>query len=144
VTFESLYIRHCGGSLLTKEFAPRIAPAWENVRIVCSDRSGTTVSERPSAMSRLVHFSSSCFHCLFLDSTLVHRLPLKHRHKIPADESHSFPPSQPPPFPFPFPFIFIFSLFFHTLGNDDLHLAAARAAPVRPLFSPQPLFFQFY
>jgi hypothetical protein len=57
-------------------------------------------------------------------STLVHRLPLKYRRYLRSSHTHSRPHSPPP---FLFPFIFIFSLFFHTLGNDDLHLAA----PVR-------------
>ncbi len=38
------------------------------------------------------------------------RLPLDHRRKATANESRSFPPSQPPAFP---------------LGNDDQRLAAA-------------------
>src|SRR5713226_8673642 len=35
----------------------------------------------------------------FIDSTLAHRLLLNPRCKIPMDESHSFPPPQPPAFP---------------------------------------------
>src|SRR5258708_22179595 len=69
-----------------------------------SDRSGNSrvgapVSHRQPRV-RLAQFSSSrlttSIHRL---PTLAHRLLLNHRCKIPADESHSFPPPQPPAFP---------------------------------------------
>ncbi len=65
---------------------------------------------------RLAHFTANLSTRL---STLVHRLPLKHRRKIPADKSHSRLYS-------PLPFLLLyFSLFLlHTLGDDDQHLAA--------------------
>src|SRR5713226_8206298 len=67
-----------------------------------NSRVGAPVSHRQPRV-RLAQFSSSrltaSIHRL---PTLAHRLLLNHRCKIPADESHSFPPPQPSAFPFPF------------------------------------------
>src|SRR6266446_7462937 len=66
-----------------------------------SDRSGTTVSERPSATrpTRRVHIFLP--HFSLPSSLLAHRLPLVHRRKTTTTKFRSFPPPQPPAFPFP-------------------------------------------
>src|SRR5260370_30797826 len=53
-------------------------------------------------------------------STLVHRLPLNHRRKIPANKSHSFPPPQPPAFPFPLTYSLFFFILFETTFDTYL------------------------
>jgi len=69
-----------------------------------SDRSGTAVSERPSATSATRPTRRCSFflpHFSLPSSPLIHHFPLDYRRKTTANKLRSFPPSRPPLFSFP-------------------------------------------
>jgi hypothetical protein len=96
-----------------------------------SDRSGTTVSERPSATRPTRTFSSSC-HTVSTSrlSTLVHRLPLNRWRKIPVNRITLLPASTASRLSF-----YLLTLFLRTLGNGQRRstLSRSRTALVRSL-----------
>ena len=102
-----------------------VEPAWCKECLGSrSDRSRTSMSERLSATR------STCFTaCL---STLDRRLPLNHQCRIPANESLSFLPSQPPLSLF----IYLHSFSFLSYsGQPRSTLSRSHAVPVRPQYN---------